>query len=121
MLLGRVILSCFVVDDVAQTADATEEDDIDETISDDLPDEEPDPQPKRSRRATGTLTPAELRTLRAVARHETTTAAAKHLTLSVHTVRDHMKAVYRKLGVNTRADAIQAAAATGLLPASLAS
>ena len=108
-------------DDLAQTADATEEDDIDETISDDLPDEEPDPQPKRSRRATGTLTPAELRTLRAVARHETTTAAAKHLTLSVHTVRDHMKAVYRKLGVNTRADAIQAAAATGLLPASLAS
>lgn len=68
------------------------------------------------RRYVGTLTRAEIRTLRAVARYGTTNRAANELHLSVHTVRDHMKSVYRKLDVRKREDAIRVAASSGLLP-----
>lgn len=63
------------------------------------------------------LTRAETRTLRAVAEHGTAVAAAAALYLSVHTVRGTLKAVYRKLGVRNRADAMRAAAESGLLAA----
>ncbi|MHA3683365.1 response regulator transcription factor [Leucobacter sp. HY1908] len=82
---------------------------------------ENEPQPgTATARPASVLTRAEIRTLRAVARHGTTPAAAKALHLSVHTVRDHVKAIYKKLGVSSRDDAIRAAAAAGLLAAETA-
>ena len=42
------------------------------------------------------------------------TAIAANLYLSPNTVRTHTRALYRKLGVNTRADAVARAAKLGL-------
>ena len=43
------------------------------------------------------------------------TTIAKNLYLSPNTVRSHTRALYRKLGVNTRADAVARAETLGLL------
>jgi LuxR family maltose regulon positive regulatory protein len=40
---------------------------------------------------------------------------SEHLYLSPHTIRSHLRAIYRKLGVNARADAVARATALGLL------
>ena len=61
------------------------------------------------------LTPAEQRALIAVVEHGTINAAAAALYLSPETVKGHIKLVYRKLQVNSRADAIKAASEAGLL------
>ena len=39
----------------------------------------------------------------------------EHLFLSPNTIRTHIRALYRKLGANTRADAVARATALGLL------
>lgn len=64
---------------------------------------------------TATLSPAELRVIRALAETPETTAISAALHLSVNTVRSHLKSIYRKLGVNTRRDAITLAADLGFL------
>jgi LuxR family transcriptional regulator, maltose regulon positive regulatory protein len=61
------------------------------------------------------LTPAELRLLPYLQTHLTADRIAKRLFLSSHTVKTQTKAIYRKLGVSSRNDAVQKAAAIGLL------
>jgi LuxR family transcriptional regulator, maltose regulon positive regulatory protein len=68
-------------------------------------------------RATGAvpLTPAELRLLPYLQTHLTADKIAERLFLSSHTVKTEVKAIYRKLGVSSRNDAVQRAIAIGLL------
>ena len=61
------------------------------------------------------LTPAELRLLPYLQTHLTANMIAKRLFISSHTVKTEIKAIYRKLGVSSRDDAVQKALATGLL------
>jgi LuxR family transcriptional regulator, maltose regulon positive regulatory protein len=61
------------------------------------------------------LTPAELRLLPYLQTHLTADKIAKRLFLSSHTVKTEIKAIYRKLGVSSRNDAVQRATAIGLL------
>jgi LuxR family maltose regulon positive regulatory protein len=68
-------------------------------------------------RATGAspLTPAELRVLPYLQTHLTAEKIAERLFLSSHTVKTEVRAIYRKLGVSSRYDAVQRAIAMGLL------
>jgi LuxR family transcriptional regulator, maltose regulon positive regulatory protein len=61
------------------------------------------------------LTPAELRLLPYLQTHLTADRIAERLFLSSHTVKTEIKAIYRKLGVSSRDDAVQRATAIGLL------
>jgi len=61
------------------------------------------------------LTPAELRLLPYLQTHLTGDKIAERLFLSSHTVKTQVKAIYRKLGVSSRNDAVQRATAMGLL------
>jgi LuxR family maltose regulon positive regulatory protein len=61
------------------------------------------------------LTPAELRLLPYLQTHLTADKIAERLFLSSHTVKTEVKAIYRKLGVSSRNDAVQRATAVGLL------
>ncbi len=72
---------------------------------------------RASPRTTGTvpLTPAELRLLPYLQTHLTADMIAERLFLSSHTVKTEVKAIYRKLGVSSRNDAVQRATAIGLL------
>ncbi len=63
------------------------------------------------------LTPAELRLLPYLQTHLTADRIAQRLFLSSHTVKTEIKAIYRKLGVSSRNDAVQQATAVGLLGA----
>jgi LuxR family transcriptional regulator, maltose regulon positive regulatory protein len=63
------------------------------------------------------LTPAELRLLPYLQTHLTADRIAKRLFLSSHTVKTEIKAIYRKLGVSSRNEAVQRATAVGLLGA----
>ena len=53
--------------------------------------------------------------LRLVAQGLANQAIARHLALSPSTVSHHLTAIYRKLGVDTRAHAVAVAAQRGLL------
>jgi LuxR family maltose regulon positive regulatory protein len=59
--------------------------------------------------------PAELDVLRLLATDLTARDIAAQLYVSANTVRSHTRALYRKLGVHTRADAVARAAELGLL------
>ena len=61
------------------------------------------------------LTSAELRLLPYLQTHLTADRIAERLFLSSHTVKTEIKAIYRKLGVSSRNDAVQRATAIGLL------
>ena len=61
------------------------------------------------------LTPAELRLLPYLQTHLTADKIAERLFISSHTVKTEVKAIYRKLGVSSRNDAVQKATAVGLL------
>jgi LuxR family maltose regulon positive regulatory protein len=61
------------------------------------------------------LTPAELRLLPYLQTHLTADMIAKRLFISIHTVKTEIKAIYRKLGVSSRDDAVRKAKETGLL------
>ena len=61
------------------------------------------------------LTPAELRLLPDLQTHLTADQIAERLFVSGHTVKAQRRAIYRKLGVSTRNDAVQAATTLGLL------
>ena len=63
------------------------------------------------------LTPAELRLLPYLQTHLTTDMIAERLFISSHTVKSEIKAIYRKLSVSSRHEAVQKATATGLLGA----
>jgi LuxR family maltose regulon positive regulatory protein len=63
------------------------------------------------------LTPAELRVLRYLPTYLSFNAIARDLILSTNTVKTQAIAIYRKLGVSSRADAVQKAKEQGLLPA----
>ncbi len=62
-----------------------------------------------------TLTAAELRVLPYLATHLTFREIAERLFLSRHTVKSHAMAIYRKLSVTSRNDAVERAGALGLL------
>jgi LuxR family maltose regulon positive regulatory protein len=53
--------------------------------------------------------------LRLLPTHLSTPEMAEELIISVHTVRHHIKSIYRKLDVHTRMDAIGRARTIGLL------
>ncbi|MHA3684092.1 response regulator transcription factor [Leucobacter sp. HY1910] len=61
------------------------------------------------------LTAAELRVLQSISVHGTAPNVARELNLSVHTVRDHLKSIYRKFDVSSRDDALHVAHQIGLL------
>jgi LuxR family maltose regulon positive regulatory protein len=61
------------------------------------------------------LTPAELRLLPYLQTHLSARAIAERLFVSQNTAKTHMYSIYRKLGVSTRNEAVQAATAIGLL------
>ena len=65
--------------------------------------------------ATVALTPRETEVLRLVAKGFTQQEIAGHLGLSRHTVVDHVKSLYRKLNVSSRAEAALAATRRGLV------
>jgi LuxR family maltose regulon positive regulatory protein len=61
------------------------------------------------------LTPAELQLLPYLQTHLSARGIAERLFVSQPTVKTHMYSIYRKLGVSTRDEAVQAATAIGLL------
>ena len=62
------------------------------------------------------LTPAERRVLELLPTHLTDAQLAEQLFVSRNTVKSHIKSVYRKLEVSSRADAVVQAREVGLLP-----
>lgn len=69
--------------------------------------------------AAGTLTAAELRVLAFLPSHLTFPQIGEHLFLSASTVKTHALAIYRKLGVSSRSEAVDVARRLGLVEASL--
>jgi DNA-binding CsgD family transcriptional regulator/tetratricopeptide (TPR) repeat protein len=63
----------------------------------------------------GVLTPRELEILRLIAQGRTNKTVAKTLGISSHTVGFHLSAVFRKLGVRGRTQAVAAVTRSGLL------
>lgn len=66
----------------------------------------------------GVLTDREREILAAMTAGESTTTLADRLHVSAHTVRTHVGSIYQKLGVHSRLEAVAAARAAGLEPAS---
>jgi LuxR family maltose regulon positive regulatory protein len=65
---------------------------------------------------TDPLTPAERRVLEQLPTHLTEEMIAQQLFVSLNTVKSHLRSLYRKLGVRSRADAVERARSLGLLP-----
>ena len=61
------------------------------------------------------ISPAELRVLELLPTHLPLAQMAERLCVSTNTVKTHSKALYRKLGVSSRAEAVEEARALGLL------
>jgi LuxR family maltose regulon positive regulatory protein len=61
------------------------------------------------------LTNRERDVLRSLPRHLTNDEIARDLFVSVNTVKSHLRSIYRKLGVTSRAQAVRRARALGLL------
>lgn len=61
------------------------------------------------------LTEAEMKVLLATSNRGTVKDTASHLNISANTVKSHLRAIYRKLGVSTRDQMVQAAKARGVL------
>jgi LuxR family maltose regulon positive regulatory protein len=73
------------------------------------------PAPKRRRRREAELTERELAVLRMLKGPLSERDIGRELYLSHNTVHSHTRSIYRKLGVSSRADALQRALALGLL------
>ena len=73
-------------------------------------------QPKTSRK-TVSLTPTETRVLELLTTYRTLGGIADELGIGRPTVKTHVQHIYKKLGVNTRAGAVQRAESAGLIPA----
>jgi DNA-binding NarL/FixJ family response regulator len=67
-----------------------------------------------------TLTKRELRVLQLLRGSLTLTEIAAELELSPNTIKTHTRAIYRKLGVHNRRDAISQGQETGILPSTIA-
>ena len=63
------------------------------------------------------LTPAETRVLALLATYRTLAAIGDELGIGRPTVKTHVEHIYKKLGANTRAGAVERAQRTGLIPA----
>jgi LuxR family maltose regulon positive regulatory protein len=63
----------------------------------------------------GPLSDRELTVLRLLASRLTTTEIADALFVSPNTLKSHMKSIYRKLDVSSRADAVRDGEARGLI------
>jgi LuxR family maltose regulon positive regulatory protein len=72
--------------------------------------------PRRRAELAAPLTERELAVLRLLATPLSNRQIGRELYLSVNTVRTHAQAVYRKLGVATRAEAVTRARQLGLIP-----
>ena len=66
-------------------------------------------------RITEPLTKSEIRVLRYLPTHLSAPEVATELSVSTTTVKTHMRSVYAKLGVHSRAEAVESARALGLL------
>ncbi|MDP9209816.1 MAG: response regulator transcription factor, partial [Actinomycetota bacterium] len=75
---------------------------------------------RRRVEATGPLSERELAVLRLLPTQLANREIGRELYVSVNTVRSHVKAIYRKLEVSTRAEAVAHARELGLLPGSTA-
>jgi DNA-binding NarL/FixJ family response regulator len=60
---------------------------------------------QQNRAALGALTPRELEVLEMIAGGLTNAEAARRLELSVHAIKFHLAAIYRRLGVTNRTEA----------------
>jgi LuxR family transcriptional regulator, maltose regulon positive regulatory protein len=74
--------------------------------------------PRRQSTVAAPLTERELAVLRLLPTRLSTREIGRELYVSVNTIRTHAQAVYRKLGVATRAEAVAHARERGLLPGS---
>jgi LuxR family maltose regulon positive regulatory protein len=72
--------------------------------------------PRRQGQIAAPLTVRELAVLRLLPTQLSTREIARELSVSVTTVRSHVQAIYRKLGVSSRAEAVAQAQQLGLLP-----
>jgi LuxR family maltose regulon positive regulatory protein len=77
-----------------------------------------DPAPGRRVEVAAPLTERELVVLRLLPTRLSTPEISRHLNVSVNTVRSQVRAIYRKLEVTTRSEAVATARQTGLLPGS---
>ena len=73
-------------------------------------------RPRSRARTAAPLTPRELAVLRLLPTQLSTREIGRELSVSVTTVRSHVQAIYRKLGVPSRADAVTQARELHLLP-----
>jgi len=71
------------------------------------------PRPLRKRSA---LSPAEARVLGLLATYRTLAAIGDELGIGRSTVKTHVQHIYEKLGVTTRAEAVQCAETAGWIP-----
>ncbi len=76
---------------------------------------EDSPRPADSFRLIDPLSKTEIRVLRYLPTNLTTPQIARELSLSVHTVRTHVRHLFAKLGVHGRTEAVTRARALGLL------
>jgi LuxR family maltose regulon positive regulatory protein len=67
-------------------------------------------------RTTVSLTPAEARVLAQLATYRTLAAIGDELGIARPTVKTHVQNIYKKLGVNTRAEAVKRAESAGWSP-----
>jgi len=67
-------------------------------------------------RASEEISPAELRVLALLPTHMSLAQVADRLCVSTNTVKTHSKSLYRKLGVGSRAEAVEQGRALGLVP-----
>ena len=73
---------------------------------------------RRASRAAVHLTPTETAVLSFLPTHQTLAAIGDHLGVSRPTVKTHVQHIYKKLGVTSRAEAVESAESAGLLPTS---
>ena len=73
---------------------------------------------KKHSESTERLSPAELAVLRLLATGLSQRSIGRELFLSVNTIKTHSRSIYRKLGVNSRVDALARANALDLIPSS---
>jgi len=72
---------------------------------------------QKTSRETVSLTPAEARVLALLATYRTLAAIGEELGIGRATVKTHVQHIYKKLGVGTRAEAVERAECSGLMPA----